>query len=107
MWTRKTPQLQQDQHFEINSLAVDPEIGRLYAGSGDCAVYAFDVEAGKQVGVLTGHKNYIHSVAALPKSTRTFLPFFCVRCVCCVLCVGERGRGGFSLPPGVGVACCL
>lgn len=70
VWTLKTPQLQQDQHFEINSLAVDSEIGRLYAGSGDCAVYIFDVEAGKQVGTLSGHKNFIHSVAALPKSRR-------------------------------------
>eukprot|EP00040_Diaphanoeca_grandis_P018314 m.96282 g.96282 ORF g.96282 m.96282 type:complete len:363 (-) comp26882_c1_seq1:22-1110(-) len=57
-------------HYEVNSLSIDHKAGLLFAGSGDCNVYVFDLQQQKLVQTLQGHTQYVHCVTALPRSSR-------------------------------------
>ncbi|CAM9694061.1 unnamed protein product [Chrysoparadoxa australica] len=53
---------------EVNALAVDKRTGHLFAATGDCNAYEWDLETQKIVKMFSGHTGYLHSVTCCPKS---------------------------------------
>ena len=53
---------------EINGLAVNPKTDQLFAAAGDCNCYAWDLQTQTCIGKMTGHKDYLHCVATLPRT---------------------------------------
>lgn len=47
---------------EVNSICYDSERGQLWAACGDWKTRAYDLETGKLVSSLEGHKDYVHEV---------------------------------------------
>lgn len=49
---------------EINTIAIDKQENSsyLYAGCGDNLIHKWDIESGRKVSCLKGHKNYIHKI---------------------------------------------
>ena len=62
--------LQLDPGCETNGLAYDAQGGCLLAATGDGLCHVYDAARGQETAALSGHANYLHSVAVLPESRR-------------------------------------
>ncbi|XP_049867093.1 THO complex subunit 6 [Pectinophora gossypiella] len=61
-WTIRTPSQPSMEQSDINCLWLSEGEEKLFAGCGDCNIYAFNLEDGRLVSTYEGHTDFIHSV---------------------------------------------
>ncbi|CAG9783995.1 unnamed protein product [Diatraea saccharalis] len=61
-WQIKISSKSSLEHIDVNSLCLSDDGEKLYAGCGDNNTYIFNLEDRRQLSVLSGHDDYIHSV---------------------------------------------
>ncbi|XP_068629842.1 THO complex subunit 6 [Battus philenor] len=61
-WTIKISLHSKFEQTDVNSLWFCEQENKIYAGCGDDNVYVYNLEDGRRVNTLEGHKDYIHSV---------------------------------------------
>jgi translation initiation factor 4A/THO complex subunit 6 len=55
---------------ENNAIAVNTQVGSVFAASGDSCAYCWDVETGKLKMVFKGHSDYLHCIVARNSSNQ-------------------------------------
>jgi len=72
-WFLNIPSPDRTANPETNSLAVDDQDGRLFAGCGDNLVHVWDMSSGSHLLSLKGHEDYIHCVTVRPNTQQQCL----------------------------------
>jgi WD40 repeat protein len=63
--------------YNLRNFLIEPQRpGVLFSASGDSNVYSWDLQTGKQLGVFSGHSDFIHCVTQVikPKSLSNLQP---------------------------------